>query len=214
MWRLGTVGVTLIALAAAIHAVAMKDAFACSVGEDFDPVAASEVIVEGRFLGYEVLSEDSPSGGFVAVRVDMAVTRVFKGEVSGASIVLIDDRTLTINPTTGAELWGGGGSCGAFSEDPTGKYAIMGLQARLDGTYGPSLPLWFFAGEGPGDERYARALERIASFPGAAHLPSLGSGPASSPTRISHATLPAAALTGLALLLLGLGLRIRSRGNS
>ena len=182
-------------------------AFACSPGPDFNPVAESDVIVEGRFLGYDVLAEASPPGDFVPVRVEMAVARVLKGQVAADTIDVVDDRTLRIFSETG-EAWGGGGSCGAFGSDPTGKYAILGLNSRPDGSYAPSLPLTFFIGDAPSGESYDRALTRLASFGGV--LPDTGSGAFDSRST-DLATIGKLAAVGAAVFTLGGLLLLASR---
>ena len=222
MWRLLWIPPAMVALLLVGGATRPPLAHACSVGPDFDPVAASDVIVEGRLLSYEVLPDAPPPNSerydftqdpFMPVRVKMAVARVWKGEVGSDIIDIVDYRTFGIHPDTGVEIWGGGGSCGAFAGDPTGRYAILGLHAREDGTYGPSLPLDFLIGEGPDGEGYVSAVERMMSFPGAAALPALGSGPtghAGMPSYLVLAVIWAAAL-GVSLLGASAALRRRTR---
>jgi hypothetical protein len=228
MWRLLSALLLLAAITIAGLSVSAKRAYACSAGPDYDPVAASDVIVKGRFLGYEVLpdaplpglAEDDPKYDFtrdayVPVRVDMAVERVLKGQVQGSIITLVDPVSLE-PPYPGHDTYewiGASGACGAFDWDPTGKYAVMGLFELDDGTYRPHRMLWFSVGDSPQGEWYQYALERIASFPGAAGLPALGSGPAGS-SGASAATIVAAgvaAAAGIALLGTSAAVRVRGR---
>ncbi len=190
MWRLSVAGISAAILALAAVSLASSPAYACSAGPDFDPIAASGVIVEGRFLGYEVLP-DAPLPGstgkgtndaYIPIRVDMTVERVLKGNVASSTIAIIDRRTLG-PPYPGHDEYewiGASGACGAFDADPTGFYAIMGLSQNDDGTFGSSRFQVFYLGERPGGAGYDRALQRMASFPGAAALPALGSGPGAS----------------------------------
>jgi hypothetical protein len=217
MWRLWLGVAALAILTVTTNALGPRPAFACSVGPDFDPVATSDVIVEGRFLGFEVLP-DAPyprMGAFVPVRVDMSVERVYKGEVATDVIPIVDPRTL-LPPRPGREeyAWvGASGACGAFDFDPTGSYAIMGLTERNDGTYETNRPIVFFMGDGPGAEGYRWAMERMASFPGAAELPALGSGPLSQGDG-RPMILMAGGVVALGGVLLAAGAVIRRRGRA
>lgn len=125
--------VAILAAAVALMASAMlmplrpSTVHACSAGQDWDPVAESEVIVAGRITGWvEVASlPDTPSSfPFQAIRVELAVDDVIKGGPV-ANIDFIDAASL--GKEGGLPDWrGSGGACGAFNEDPTGSYAIPG----------------------------------------------------------------------------------------
>jgi hypothetical protein len=198
-----------------------RPALACSAGPDFDPIAESDAVVGGRIQGYELLPDTAPlmpedpktgrpmdptQDAYAPVRVDMIVDRVFKGQPAPA-IVIVDTRSIMPRHdrqgnTTGEFEWAGaGGACGAFDFDPTGLYTIMGLSANPDGTYTPNRLQTFYFGNEPLGPEYERALERMASFPGAASLPALGSGPPNG----SH---PAAALWFLGLAAAGVMLSL------
>ncbi|MEX1253974.1 MAG: hypothetical protein WEE64_06510 [Dehalococcoidia bacterium] len=216
MWRSITVGLCAAMLVGiTAFAVSPRRAFACSAGPEYDPVATSDVIVEGRFLGYDVLPDTPPgNNNYLTVRVKMDVAHVLKGSVAGDVIALVDPFSLSL-PLSGHtkyEWIGSSGACGAFNEDPTGQYAVMGLSRNDDGTYRPSLLDSFYIGEGPQDPEYQRALQRLRSFPGAASLPSLGLGPA---RRGGFDALPTVgsviAAVGLAAVVAGLVLRTRVR---
>lgn len=227
MWRLWLGVAALVTLALAANTVAPRPAFACTVGPDFDPVATSDMIVEGRFLGIEVLPdaplpglEDEPEGGkydfesdaYVPVRVDMSVERVYKGEVATDVIAIVDPRTLGPVLPGSEEYWwiGASGACGAFDFDPTGWYAIMGLTERNDGTYETSRPIVFFMGDGPSGGEYEQALERMASFPGAAELPALGYGPSGQSDHVPMALI-AGGVVALGGTLAAAGVLMRRR---
>ena len=204
--RVIAVPVVLLGIALVIGAAGARRALACSAGPDFDPVKDSEVIVEGRLLGYEILPDapiaelpksDGTQDPYVPIRVDMAVTRVFKGDVAGGVIAIVDPVSLGA-PLSGSEgrRWiGSGGACGAFDEDPTGKYAIMGLSEQDDGTYRPNRLRWLFYGDGPSGEAYQRALTRLSVLP-----PSAGFGPGSGSG--AGLLVPAASLAGAGAVLL------------
>lgn len=183
----------LAALAVAgLLAPAVRPAYACSVGPDFDPIAESDVIVAGRIVGWELIEDaltvdlksvDSPDdvpsdyiGPYDPIRLTMEVGSVYKGSVSTV-ITLVDGASLFVDPLTGQHRWvGSSGACGAFDRDPTDMFAIFGLCARDDGSYGPSLPLHFFLGDEPHGERYDYAMSRLGELlPGS--LPDTGSSP-------------------------------------
>ena len=213
MARLLSVLLSLVILALATQIGTPRHAYACSTGPDFNPVAKSDVIVEGRFLGYEVLPDTEMTRGspYVPVKVEMAVQRVFKGEVVGTTISLVDPVSLSAHDE---DAWiGASGACGAFDADPTGRYAIMGLSRNEDGTYRPHRMFWFFLGDGPDGDVYVRALERIASFADAAELPPLGSGsgPSGGGREVGSFVAAGAAILGVALLGTSAAVRVRGR---
>lgn len=181
MWR---IVVTLVLVASGLLvglAPPSQTVYGCSDAPDRDSVALSDVVVEGRLLGYEVLPQEVEilRDSYVPIRVDMAVTRVIKGTVSTTTIAMVDPGSLA-PPSGGSSEYrwiGSSGTCGAFDFDPTGKHAIMGLSRNDDGTYRLNRLDTFFLGDSPDDPGYRRALERMASLPGAQGLPVLGSGP-------------------------------------
>ena len=185
MWRFtaATVLATLIGVAAL--SIQTTPVHACSTSEDFDPVAESDLIIAGRMLGFEIIEknvvdtepaeQDKGKGnvgsGFSRIQVEMTVETIYKGALEGPTITLTEGRSLVVYDHEPFHVWAGSsGSCGAFNSDPTGTYAILGLNRGDDGTYSPHLPLGFFMGEGPDDPGYEGALERMASFPAAASL--------------------------------------------
>ena len=164
-------------------------ALACSAGSDFDPIAASDVIVAGRITGWRLLLDRPPSsdktqptpggdpryeGPYDPIAVDMTVDRVYKGSAP-ATIEMVSGSTLEAESPAGPFHWiGAGGACGPFDADPTGMYAILGLSTN-DGLYSPNRLLVFFLGPQPQGAQYDVALQRLAALaPGA--LP-LGGGP-------------------------------------
>jgi hypothetical protein len=136
---------------------------ACSVGEDFDPIAASDVIVGGRITGWELIENvtrwDPKSGEpeptddpnyfeaptYDPIRLNVTVDKVYKGSVP-ASIELVAANTYEI--LDGQGNWvGASGACGAFDSDPTGHYWILGLNEDDFGRLRPSRVLVFDSSE-------------------------------------------------------------------
>ncbi len=195
----------LLGIALVIGAVGARRALACSAGPDFDPIQDSDIIVEGRLVGYEVLSETPPESIYLPVRVDIDIQRVYKGSVTTEVLGIFDYGSL-IADSSGYVWSGAGGSCGAFDSEPTGRYGIMGLIKRKDGTYASNRLLWFFFGDGPNGEAYQRALTRLSLLPGA------GFGPGNDDSGIGF-LVPAAGLaaTGALLLLAGAAWSRRTR---
>ena len=123
-----------------------RPALACSAGPDYNPVAESEAIVVGRLTGWEEGDTDPPpppdGSLFVSIRVTMTVERRLKGRAP-AVITIVDQASLFRIPAEAGRpeqtFWAGGaGACGSFDEDPSGKYAVMGLWRNPDGTYRPN----------------------------------------------------------------------------
>lgn len=145
--------------------------YACSVSEDYNPVAESSIIVAGRLTSWQRLQPDSTSG-FIPIRVQMQVDHVVKGHA--LQQVVFVDRTSLQHDSAGKDVWvGSGGACGMFDTEPTNTYVILGLFKQPDGTYTSNRVLIFYAGTQPKGEEYERALAQINTF--AAHqLPHTG----------------------------------------
>jgi hypothetical protein len=148
---------TVLVVAAVLVPLLPRSALACSAGPDYNPVAESEVIVVGRLLGWsegDVASPPPPDGSLlVPIRVTMVVERVLTGRAP-ASITIVDRASLHRIPAMAGRAeqttWvGAAGACGSFDEDPTAKYAVMGLWRNPDGTYRPNRIHTFYLGEQP-----------------------------------------------------------------
>ena len=217
MWRFTAAGVLVALLGVAALSMQATPVHACSAGPDFDPVLESDVIVEGRFLGWEFAPEADHAPTFPAVWVNMAVEKVWKGAVPTDVITLLDRNTVQRLPEDKDVSWiGSSGACGAFNFDPTGRYGIMGLTRLEDGTYAPNLLKVFFIGDGPDSKgeqarpaTYQEAIDRLRGHPAAASLPTLGTGPA--PSTVTNHLVAAVVALGIALLAAGGTLRYRSR---
>ena len=215
MWRLSIAGISAALLVVAAYLLSPTPAYACSGDfSNFDPVAASEIIVEGRIVGAEV-SPEQP-GAYFDIWAEISVQRVWKGQ---AALEMIAQPRLDSPSDPSTEQIGNlsilsTGVCSAFgSFDPTGSHMIVGLMQRSDGTLIVGHRLVFYKGDDAGGERYDLALQRMASYPGAAALPALGSGPSASVSR-STVTLTVAAIMammGTALLSLAVLSRISVR---
>ncbi len=208
MWRLLVAGISVALLGVAAYSLSPTPVYACSGAPPFDPIATSDVIVEGRILGWELAPDLIATVNFLAIRIDVTVERVWKGQVAGEVITLSDTASLHPpfpSPDNDEYEWvGGSGACGAFDADPVGFYAIMGLTQRDDGTYGTNRLRVFFWGDDSGGERYDAALQRMASFPGATALPALGSVPSADDTGGFATLVVAGAVAAIGAALLGL----------
>ncbi len=213
MWRFAAASALVTLLGVAALSMQTTPVHACSAGPDFDPVLESDVIVEGRFLSWELAPKANRTSIFLAVRVEMAVERVWKGVVANDVISLVDRNTLERLPNEMDVRWiGSSGSCGAFNFDPTGRYGIMGLTRLEDGTYMPSLLKVFFIADGPhgeGDQprpdAYQEVIDNLQAHPGLTSLPTLGTGP--TPTRTTQHFIAAVAALGVALLAASFAIR-------
>lgn len=202
MWRL-TVASALAALFVALSLSSHETpAHACS-GPATDRVAESEVIVEGWITNYSTilhppdLYEDPKTGELfeyrlrrATERMDLEVLRVLKGTVSAQTVAVLYDVW-----APGSQL---GGECGGVARDKSGSYIIAGLSRTDTGAYRAGWTRWFYVGPGPSDDRYHRVLESLASYPAAAGLPALGTGPA--PATTTHHFIAGLAAAGAALL--------------
>jgi len=221
-------GVASVAAVVGMLWGSVTPARACSPGPDFDPVAESELIVGGRITGWKLVenvrrwdpksSQPEPTAdpnywgpaSFDPIRLAMSVDRVYKG-TSAAEIELFSANTMSISPEGGVNkyVWGSGASCGAFDNDPTGGYFILGLVADQFGRLHPSLLLTFYIGPqppvGPGDTVVAR-LEGLGlsawSLPDGGGPPEpVGGGAAERAAAVALAVLgPLAFLAGAAFL--------------
>lgn len=186
------VGITIAGVLLAVATLVPENAYACSPDADYDPVATSDVIAEGRILGFQVLPDGPIPGGyepkgveldfqddpFIPIRIEFAVDVVYKGQVAEDVISIVEPRAYGPHPLNEGEFWWLIASdCHAFRSDPTGQYAILGLGRNDDGTYGAHLLQTFYLGAEPSSEDREAVLARLASFPGAVGLPGLGSGP-------------------------------------
>ena len=221
------VGIATAAVFLTAAIVAPEQAYACSAGLDFDPVATSDVIAEGRILGFKVLPDAPIPGGYeskgvvldfredpyIPIRIDFAVDAVYKGQVAQDVIDIVERRAYGPHPLNEGEFWWLTASdCHAFRSDPTGQYAILGLGRNDDGTYGTGLLRVFYLGAEPSSEDREAVLARLASFPGAVGLPGLGSGPPTDGSVLLLLMAAGAAAVGGFLLATTIALRRRSGG--
>lgn len=185
-----------------------RPAYACTPGEDFNPVAESDIIVSGVILGWEETDAQEyqpPESSLKTIRVDLRVEDVVKGEAADTISFLDSGSLMNIPPDERGYVWAGSsGACGAFNADPTGHYVFMGLHRDEDGNLRSSLPRVFFIGERSAfaGSRYERTGEILSSF-GLTRLPAAGHGSA---YEAAGARVDAPLLTlGTFLVALGLG---------
>ena len=207
MWRTAAAVVILTALLGVpTLSTGTTPAHACTPpGPEFDPVASSEVIIEGRILGYDVLPE-SPEFGIASIVLQMDVERVWKG-LTGSSIRIVDNEALVRYPNE--TRWGPGGLCNAFFEDPSGSYAILGVSQIGEGMYRIGGFSVFYLDEDASGERYDAAVAFLAGRQSGIILPSTGTGLAgSTPTHHLDAVI---AIVGAALLAASFAIRFGAK---
>ena len=132
---------------------------ACAPAPDYDAVSDSDVIVAGRFQGWQEANDLAIVEDFTPIRVNMTVDRAFKGDVPG-EIEIVDTRSLI---SYGGESAWTGTSCGTFDSDPTGMYGILGLTKAGD-DYQASFFSRFYIGADPQGERYDTWLARLETI--------------------------------------------------
>lgn len=176
----------------------LQVSYACSFGEDFDPVAQSDLIVGGRIVSWRPLTANPKANDLLPIEVTLSVDKTYKGNLQG-NITFIDTASRQAISATEAIWVGGAGPCGAFSEDPTNSYVILGLARQADGTYHSDLPRTFFRGAKAQGQEYELAVKRLAIQP--MQLPATGVAQGASSVEPYHT-----------LLLLGFSLAITCLG--
>lgn len=74
-------------------------------------------------------------------------------------------------------IWtGAGGACGAFDEDPRGKYIVIGFGDTPLHPWQSNRMRVLFLGDEPSGERYERAMARLAAL-GGPYPPAAGNSP-------------------------------------
>ena len=189
--------------------------YACSAGDDFNPVAESDVIVSGVVLGWAEAGILPQGVSMKPILVDFQVDEVLKGDGVPGQINFLDTGSLANDPANVLDnQWAGtSGSCGAFAADPTGQFALLGLTRDADGNLRSSLPQVFYIGERSefAGFRAERTAEILQSF-GLTRLPEAGDGALYSPpsTGVNYSELAVATLL-TALGFGGLGILRRTR---
>ncbi|MPZ48301.1 MAG: hypothetical protein GEU75_03145 [Dehalococcoidia bacterium] len=204
------------AVAGLVTIESARPAYACSAGDDFNPVSSSEVIVMGTITGWQPVTAPAnipTHSTFQTVEVTISVDRTLKG-TPVSSLVAVDTSSLIREGQGPAGAWvGSSGACGAFNADPTGMYVLMGLSRTDGGALRTHLLHTFYIGEkdqlsGP---RYERIRERLAAY-GLTTLPALGSGgDLRDDDNLNQRQLAGAGLVGIAILTLGLSWAARIR---
>jgi hypothetical protein len=154
-----------VAVEAGVAAAPVSQVQACTISEDFNPVAVSDLIVAGRITGWEIAPTIAPPDPmptpFLTIRVHLTVDRVFKGS-AGPQVTFLETRSLREEEDLSmAQRWQGtGGACGSFGSDPTGNYLLIGLRLEDDGNYYSSGPTTFNVG-GPSTPEYLHSIETL-----------------------------------------------------
>jgi hypothetical protein len=149
-----------------------KPTYGCSYFGDL--VEDSDVIVAGRFSGWELDTGalgthvyDPPlTGGLVVdsagVRAEFAVDRILKGRAD-EEITIKSGNTVDVYDHEPKYVWvGPKGACGAFADDPTGKYAILGLSRDDEGSLRVAIFSWFYSGDDLPTDYSDRSLSRLS----------------------------------------------------
>jgi hypothetical protein len=145
-----------------------------------------DAIVEGRITDWEIIADatrvdplsgeypvNDPNfyGPYEPLRFHMLVERTYSGTTSDP-VTMVAGNTARSN--AGVMSWvGSSGACGAFDEDPTDKWVILGLYEDQFGRYYPSIFGSFFIGPEAEGPEYQEAVAELAS-----ELPADGGPPA------------------------------------
>jgi hypothetical protein len=138
----------------------MTTVYACSAGEDFDPIGSADLVVGGWIEGWRERPDLSTMGELQAVELDLRPERAFKGSLP-ADLVVIDSGSYF--PRSG-DWHGGAGACGSFDADPSGLYLIAGLTRAQDGTYRMNRLRTFFLGQSASGIYYDKAVTRLTQI--------------------------------------------------
>ena len=198
------VWLTSVSFAILLPLLTVQISYACSAGEDFDPVAQSDVIISGRVVGWQPLVTNPDVNDFIPIQITLDIDRTYKSSMSG-QVSVIDVASRQAISSTEAIWVGGAGPCGAFSEDPTHSYVILGLTRQRDGAYHSDRPRTFFQGAAPHGDAYQAALQRIQAL--APHQLPVTSSSGTTRTRTSDITFDIL-LIGLGAISIGGGLRL------
>lgn len=141
----------------------------CSAGNDWDPVAASDVIVGGRIAAWE--RRPDLDGAYGAVELHIEIVDVWKGALR-PNDEIIDTASFQDDLPGQAPRWvGAAGACGALDHDPTGMYAVFGLSRDEQGYLRTNRLTTFWLKDAPYDAAALSAPTR-----GIFQLPQLGWG--------------------------------------
>jgi hypothetical protein len=193
---------------AAWYGTSTPAAYACSAGDDFNPVAESDLIVVGTIVGWrpvetpsdEIYGGKTGTSPFQTVAVTVQIDEVLKGTASHRTEFL-DLSSRLKDPLPNGNQWGGsGGSCAAFGADPTGRYVIMGLKREDDGSLrSGGIFKRFFLGDRDqlSGETYDCVRASLARY-GLTTLPSVGHGPTPTAAGSDYLVLVLASILSLA----------------
>lgn len=169
--RLAVLALSIIAVTLALAAPAA----ACSAGPDFDPRAATDLVIAGRVTGIEI-APTANQAGFHRIAVTVAVDAVLRGHAPGSVLTFVDDASVYVDPLQGTiRFAGASGACGVLDEDPTGRYAVIALKRAPDGELLANRLYGAAFGDGPTDPGLRWVLDRhLVSLP---NTSTIGSSP-------------------------------------
>jgi hypothetical protein len=176
--RLTAAGLALAGIAG-LFARIPPQADACTPAPSPDPIAASDVIVAGRIIGWQVATDiERPTPATpdsyepVPIRLYLDVDRAYKGTTT-TDLEFVNEQSLDYQD--GRFSWTFATfSCGDFREDPTGTYTVIGLARGEDGTLREAAR--FFEGETAAGSEF----EDVISHLGPGYFPAAGGPPAAS----------------------------------
>ncbi len=204
--RLYKLVLSLLIVAGSALSLPVDDVLACSAGPDWDPIAESEVIVEGRIADWTARHDLRPAvdqkgqlepSTFIPVELTLEVKHVFKGVLPGR-FSFIDWASLTEYPGSpeGTAWNGGGGACGTFDFDPIGATVILGLNQGESGELRSHRLTTFYVGPASTGEHYEMALERLSALqPVAVATPTAESVASPTPNSLEPTAAPTASPT-------------------
>lgn len=137
-------------------------AAACSAGPDFDPRAATDLVVAGSVTALEI-SPAANQSGYHRATVTISVATVLRGAVTMNVLRFVDDASVVLEPGPQAEqvrFFGASGGCGVLDADPVGRYVVIALKRSADGELHANRLYGAAFGTGPTDPALQWVLER------------------------------------------------------
>ena len=137
-------------------------AAACSAGPDFDPRAATDLVVAGRVTALEI-SPSANQFGFHRATVTISVMAVLRGVLTTDVLRFVDDASVVLEPGPQGEqirFFGASGGCGVLDADPVGRYVVIALKRSADGELQANRLYGAAFGTGPADPALQWVLER------------------------------------------------------
>jgi hypothetical protein len=208
------VSTALAGLVAGISALVLvsqpRPAYACSGSFDFNErvVVAVEGWVEGIAFRPDLVPDliDPPANLMMTVEVRLRVTRVLKGNPPrrlsyfdwssvSRSTPRLPDGSLGLAPANACGTLERAGRVGPLAAvDPTGKYALVGLQRGIQGLLSANILLGAAFGEGPDDPQIRQLRQFMTERLRPETLPHSGGRPAADAPVLAAVAIIAGAL--------------------